>query len=48
MEEYLDDMESGFKLAELKADHKNLTAKQEIQIERSFDLFKKHFFNLWD
>ena len=44
----LKDMESGFKAALKKANHKKITLKEETKVNLAFDLFKEHFFDLWD
>ena len=44
----LSEMREGFKLARGKINYKKLTKKQEVKVDKSFDLFKKYFFHLWD
>lgn len=44
----LEEMKEGFKLAQKRINHENLSEKEQKKIDKSFDLFKEYFFNLWD
>lgn len=44
----LKDMKKGFEIAWKKASHEKITKKEEAKVNFAFDLFKKHFFDLWD
>ena len=44
----LEEMKEGFILAQNKINYEQLKKKEEKKVKKSFDLFKKHFFSLWD
>ena len=46
--EVLIEIKEGFELAEKKRNHEKVNKNEEAKIGKSFDLFKEHFFDLWD
>jgi len=44
----LGEMKKGFILAQNRINYRQLKKGEEEKVKKSFDLFNKHFFHLWD